>query len=458
MPKLNPPLSIGDSDPELFRKLAIVKRYYLLAVAGIGALTLLGWYLPVLGKFLPNGWRLMSAETALGLLLSAFSLEFSEHRFSLRVKRLSRLFAVLAAVLGMAILGEYAFHIAAGLERLFPFDPNSTSLWPGRPSPQTASGLAMLGITIVLIRVRGRIAVRLADLVTICLGLLVLVLASGEVFGALRIFGLSGVTRTSPQTMVCLVLLTFVAFLRRAETGVFAIFLGRGIGSRIARVLGPVILVLPFLREFARQRMLRSQIFPEHYATAILASVAVAMSFVFLMLLVWYIKGMEAEIHDLSLRDELTGLYNLRGFKILAEQALRLAQRSQVPFSVLFVDLDNLKQINDIHGHGVGSATLRETAELLQETFRETDVIGRIGGDEFAVAGQFSDRAVPVAVERLRAASAERNSSAAHKVTLSFSIGQVTSTLTKHESLDALLAKADQSMYEDKRRKKSGLA
>jgi hypothetical protein len=139
MPKLNPPLSIGDSDPELFRKLAIVKRYYLLAVAGICALTLLGWYLPVLGKFLPNGWRLMSAETALGLLLSAFSLEFSEHRFSLRVKRLSRLFAVLAAVLGMAILGEYAFHIAAGLERLFPFDPNSTSLWPGRPSPQTAS-------------------------------------------------------------------------------------------------------------------------------------------------------------------------------------------------------------------------------------------------------------------------------------------------------------------------------
>jgi diguanylate cyclase (GGDEF)-like protein len=316
----------------------------------------------------------------------------------------------------------------------------------------------MLGITIVLIRVRGRIAVRLADLVTICLGLLVLVLASGEVFGALRIFGLSGVTRTSPQTMVCLVLLTLVAFLRRAETGVFAIFLGRGIGSRIARVLGPVILVLPFLREFARQRMLRSHIFPEHYATAILASVAVAMSFVFLMLLVWYIKGMEAEIHDLSLRDELTGLYNLRGFKILAEQALRLAQRSQVPFSVLFVDLDNLKQINDIHGHGVGSATLRETAELLQETFRETDVIGRIGGDEFAVAGQFSDRAVPVAVERLRAASAERNSSAAHNVTLSFSIGQVTSTLTKHESLDALLAKADQSMYEDKRRKKSGLA
>jgi len=148
----------------------------------------------------------------------------------------------------------------------------------------------------------------------------------------------------------------------------------------------------------------------------------------------------------------------LRGFKILAEQALRLARRSQVPFSVLFVDLDNLKQINDIHGHGVGSVMLRETAELLQETFRETDVIGRVGGDEFAVAGRFSGPAVPIAVQRLRGASAQRNSSAGHKVALSFSIGQVTSTLTEQESLEALLAKADKSMYEDKRRKKSGLA
>jgi diguanylate cyclase (GGDEF)-like protein len=458
MPKLNPRLSIGESDPELLRKLAMVKRCCFLVVAGIAVLTLLGWYLPVLGKFLPNGWRLMTAETALGMLLSAFSLEFSENRYSLRIRRMSRLLAVLAALLGMAILGEYAFHIAAGLERVFPFDPNSTSPWPDRPSPQTASGLALLGITIALIRVRGRIAVRIADLVTICLGLLVLVLASGEVFGAMQIFGLSAVTRTSPQTLLSFVLLTIAAFLRRAERGVFSIFLGRGIASGIARILGPVILILPFLREIARQRMVRSQIFSEHYATAILASLGAAVSFVFLMFLVWYIKGMEAEINDLSLRDELTGLYNLRGFKILADQALRLAQRSQVPFSVLFVDLDNLKQINDIHGHGVGSAALSETAELLRETFRETDVLGRVGGDEFAVAGRFSGPAVPIAVQRLRRASAERNSSAGHEVALSFSIGQVTSTPAEHESLDALLAKADKSMYEDKRRKKSGLA
>jgi diguanylate cyclase (GGDEF)-like protein len=458
MLKLNPPSSIGETDPDLLRKLATVKRFCLLAVACVGVVTLLGWYLPLLGRFLPNVLRLMTAATALGVLLCACSLKFSEIQYSLRVKRMSRLLAILAALLGMVVLGEYAFHIASGVERLFPFDPNSTSPWPDRPSPQTASGLALLGITIALVRVRGRIAVRFAELVTICLGLLVLVLASGEFFGAMRIYGLSGITRTSPQTLFCFLLLTLVAFLRRAEVGIFSIFLGHGIGSRIARILGPIILVLPFLREFARQRMVRSQIFPEHYATAILASLAASMSFVLLMLLVWYINDMEAEIHDLSLRDELTGLYNLRGFKILAEQSLRLAERSNAPFSVLFMDLDNLKQINDVHGHSVGSATLTETAELIQSTFRETDVIGRVGGDEFAVAGQFSDLVISGAIQRLRSATDERNSFAGHRVRLSFSIGHVTSMLTEHESLDALLAKADQSMYEEKRRKKSAIA
>jgi hypothetical protein len=129
------------------------------------------------------------AASAVGLLLCALSLEFSESHYSNRVNWLSKLLALLAALLGMAILAEYTLHLSAGLERFFPFDPNSASPWPDRPSPQTASGLALLGITLALIRVRSRIAVRIADLVAICLGLLVLVLVSGEIFGAMRIFG-----------------------------------------------------------------------------------------------------------------------------------------------------------------------------------------------------------------------------------------------------------------------------
>jgi len=454
MPKLKLPSSSSESDPEILRKLAPAERFCLLAGALIGVLTLLGWYLPVLDKFLPGGWRLMTAATAAGVLLCAFSLELSAKHYSPRINRVGQLLAIFAAVLGMTILAEYAFHFAGGIERLFPIDPRSTSPWPDRPSPQTACGLVMLGVTIALIRVRGRIAVRIADWLTVCLGLLVLVLASGQIFGAMRIFGISGVTRTSPQTMVCLVLLTIVAFFRRAERGIFSIFLGRGIGSRIARVLGSVILVLPFLREIGRQRMIRAHLLPENYATAILASAAATLSFLFLMALVFYIKTMENEIHKLTVRDELTGLYNLRGFRLLGEQALMMAHRARTPFSVLFIDVDNLKQINDEHGHSCGSATLKEAGILLRATFRETDVLARIGGDEFAVAGQFSRAAIVAASERLREASTHRNAQPGQPFNLTFSVGHVTAEPGAAEQLDALLAKADQAMYREKRRKK----
>jgi diguanylate cyclase (GGDEF)-like protein len=198
---------------------------------------------------------------------------------------------------------------------------------------------------------------------------------------------------------------------------------------------------------------------PEPYVVAILASISTIVSFAFLLLLSWRIKSMESEIRDLSLRDELTGLYNLRGFHLLGEQTLRLAQRSQLPFSVLYIDLDNLKQINDSLGHSVGSTCLNEMAQLLTATFRRTDVIGRIGGDEFAVAGQFSRAAISIAAQRLYTASIRLNMETPHPFLLNFSMGLVTSEGIEnealHESLKELLAKADKAMYEEKRRRKS---
>jgi diguanylate cyclase (GGDEF)-like protein len=173
-----------------------------------------------------------------------------------------------------------------------------------------------------------------------------------------------------------------------------------------------------------------------------------------LLFLAWRINRMEAEIRDLSLRDALTGLYNIRGFRILAEQSLRMARRSDEPFSVLFIDLDDLKLTNDMLGHQAGSELLIETGEILKDTFRETDVFGRIGGDEFAVAGQFSLSAISHAAQRLEEAAEVRNAHAGRTMGLHFSMGYVTTDAEMQESLDELLAKADEAMYEEKRRKK----
>ena len=92
----------------------------------------------------------------------------------------------------------------------------------------------------------------------------------------------------------------------------------------------------------------------------------------------------QTELSNLALMDELTGLYNRRGFLALADRQLRLARRSGRCLLLFFIDLDGLKEINDVFGHTEGDAALMWTAEALEATFRDSDVIARIGGDEFA--------------------------------------------------------------------------
>jgi diguanylate cyclase (GGDEF)-like protein len=188
-----------------------------------------------------------------------------------------------------------------------------------------------------------------------------------------------------------------------------------------------------------------------------MASVATMTSFALLVYLALRINRMQTEIQDLTLRDELTGLYNVRGFHLLADQALRLARRAQQPFSVLFVDIDDLKKINDVHGHNAGSASIAEAAQLLNETFRETDVIGRIGGDEFVVAGQFSEESIVFAIERLDEAAAKISGQKDRLFGLSLSMGFAVNEANPNETLRGLLARADKAMYDVKRLKKTAM-
>jgi diguanylate cyclase (GGDEF)-like protein len=178
------------------------------------------------------------------------------------------------------------------------------------------------------------------------------------------------------------------------------------------------------------------------------------LAFSLIVLLAWRINSLEQEVHDLSLRDELTGLYNRRGFYILAEQALHLAERTRQPLSVLFLDLDNLKRINDGLGHDVGSLFLREVADLLKGFFRESDVLGRIGGDEFVIAVDFDQATVTAISARLEEEAVARNAEPDRAYPLSFSVGHVTFEPGTQTTLEDLLDNADQAMYMTKRRKK----
>jgi diguanylate cyclase (GGDEF)-like protein len=452
MTKNLPLVTFERTDLHLLDRLARIQRVCLAIVMLIAGLTLAAWILSGRGVTVPAGVRLMKVNTALALLASAVSLAFSQPHRSRGSFILSNGLAALAGLLGAESLVEHALGISLGVDTLLASD--SSSFHPGLMSPQAGSSFVLLAVVLFFVRAERGIARYIADFIAVALSVLVLIVVSGYLFGATSPFTVAPSNWTSPQTLFSLALLSFVVLGRRAEYGAFGLLLGRGIGSRIARILTPILLLMPFLREFGRARLIHNRFLPEHYTTAILASTAAVVSLATLLIISWHINNLEKEIHDLSLRDELTGLYNLRGFHLLAEQALRLAQRAKLPFSVLFVDLDNLKQINDELGHGVGSSFLIETGTLLQSTFRETDVIGRIGGDEFAVAGQFSYAGIAAAVRRLEDESESATPDSSGRFPLSLSIGHVTTEDRGHEMIEDLLAKADKAMYEHKKGKR----
>lgn len=158
----------------------------------------------------------------------------------------------------------------------------------------------------------------------------------------------------------------------------------------------------------------------------------------------------EAEVRQLALTDELTALYNRRGFFLLAGQQLKMAQRTQLPCCLLFADVDGLKQINDTFGHEVGDRVIVDAAQLLKQTFRDADIIARLGGDEFAILIPAGSDVIDVLCLRLQANINQFNQAAARSYQLAMSVGIQVCALTDDASLERLLAQADKLMYEHK--------
>jgi diguanylate cyclase (GGDEF)-like protein len=157
-------------------------------------------------------------------------------------------------------------------------------------------------------------------------------------------------------------------------------------------------------------------------------------------------------LRGLSLKDELTGLLNRRGFMTLAEYELKLSTRNKMQTMMLYADLDGMKWINDNLGHEEGDRALISTADILKRTFRDSDIIARLGGDEFAVLlTGGSARSTEIAVGRLRLNLVAYNARAFSKYVLSLSIGTATYDHEQACSLQDLLKQADQSMYMEKK-------
>jgi two-component system cell cycle response regulator len=161
-------------------------------------------------------------------------------------------------------------------------------------------------------------------------------------------------------------------------------------------------------------------------------------------------------LYDISLHDELTGLYNRRGFFTLSEHLLKTAMRQQKGFFMLYGDLDGLKKINDTLGHQKGDLALIKIANLLKETFRDSDLIARLGGDEFAVIPiDTTGGNIGTVLNRLEKAIENANEKNNRTYELSFSIGTAYFDPWSPCTIDELLSQSDKSMYEQKRSKRN---
>lgn len=410
---------------------------------------LLGWVLPDTAKFVPAGWMAMKANTALLILMSLASLLATERSRPSWMKMVGVVLGLAVFVLAGVTALQYAdIHLFEVNTMLAP-DPYGRV--PGRPSLQASIGFLLMGVALCTLGGRTRRTLRVADGMAMLLILFLLSFVGSIFFTTEGSPGWSLKRQLAPETFLCLCLLTALVALRRTEPGgIFHIFRERGMGGKTARLAGPAALAFPFVLSGLREVMIRFHLLTTNYAIAFAPAVTAVLALLFVMLLARRNRDLETALHDLSLRDELTGVYNRRGFHLLAEQAFREALRASSGFSVIFLDVDDLKVINDTAGHDDGSRLLQRMAKELHHAFRLTDIVGRIGGDEFLVAAKATQSEILHAIQRLHDATSVTSE---EEFPLRFSYG-IASRETMSDTLTDLIQQADARMYETKRRRK----
>jgi diguanylate cyclase (GGDEF)-like protein len=437
----------GQPDRTVVSAVTTVRKVAFAVVLAIALPEFVAWLVPSIGRMLPLGWYGMKANTALLILLTTASIMLTERRSKLSIC-VGRAIGILVFALAVCIFVQFLGVNMGNIDTLLAQDPRGVVA--GRMSLQATIGFMFFGITCGMLGLRGRVVTHVLDILSLLLCLYFLSFAGSIFFTKDGLPGWSLSNQLSKQTFVCFCLLVLVLFIRRTEHGFFSILVQRGIGGRTARIAAPAAILLPFFIASLRELLITLHLLNRNYAIAVAPAMTATIALYFVIVLARKNRDIESALHNMSLSDELTGVYNRRGFNLLADQALNEARRARTGFTVAFFDVDNLKTINDELGHEDGSEMLRELAEHLRKVFRETDIIGRLGGDEFVVAAKNRAQDFAVVLQRLEEATAV---AANRPFALAFSYGVITSD-TATESLQELIDRADAAMYANKRIRK----
>jgi len=459
-------------DPR-WRRLARVRLYCnasCIAAIVVGCLVLCGWISHIeLLKSALLGSASIEVNTALGLIFLGTSLWLLLPDPPRRAYRYAGLFlATLAAFIGAITVIEHLFGLNLRIDQLFFSQTVGVLATYSRTPPITATTFLALGLALLLLDEETRQGRRPSQLLSLWGGFAATMSLGGYINGATATYRIFSYTPVAVYTALLLCMMSAAVFFARPRVGIAGDLTGRFLGSAMARRFLPAVIIVPVLAAWIRMRGQRAGLF----GTELGLTLNVTTNVVTLSLLVWLnarqlnkaeesleeVREAKNILYDASLRDELTGLYNRRGFLTFAEGQFKLACSGRRELLVVFADVDGLKAINDRYGHSEGDQALKKAAEVLLTVFRDTDVVARLGGDEFVVLAL---DCTPAGLVRINAHFDKllRTLNDLDKPwKLSISVGAVHVDSRHQLSIEELLGKADGIMYDQKRAKRETLA
>ncbi len=425
------------------------------AVAAIGATALVGWITTA-----STLRRVFCAETAVNPV-TALALVAAATGLALALRR-ERSSAVARIALGLtiALLGALRLGVDVGLivgrspdEMLF-----ASQLAGNRMAPNTAIALVGIGAALATLDTalgRRRPSTWLLTGVAMLSSLAIV----GYTFNVLSFYRVATHIAMALPTALGLLLVSVGLVFSRPEREPVATLRSESAGGVLARTLAPVAVLLPLVLGWIRLEAQRHGLMSVETGVC---TMVVANAAVFLLVVWWSSRALavsdlertsaQEQLRGLASSDELTGLRNRRGFLEQARVQLVACERRSLRNAVVFMDLDGLKRINDVQGHGAGDRAIVDFADVLRRMSRSSDVVARLGGYEFVVLLVGGD--ADGYARRLAAELGRHNAEAGRPYDLAASIGTSPWQVGDADrDVDARLAEADNAMYAMKSRR-----
>lgn len=417
--------------------------------AVVGSLVLVGgWGLDIdpLKSVLP-GLSTMKPNTALGIAALGAGLALT----AVRRRHAAVATSMLALAIGILTIAEYVLEWNGGIdELLFRDTVTPSAAYPGRPAMATAFMMTLLAAGQLF---AWRPALQVARTTAAVLAAVIaFATLTGYVFGSQALHAVPLFSSVAVHTAAALLLFALGILAVEPVSWPVRTVLARGTGGTVCRwLLPPAILAPPVLGWVISRAGSSANSYPDAFRWAIYSVTSSMGSVALILLLAHRIALIDAErtaATEMSLHDPLTGLANRRAFDSFLSESFNLSKRHNHPLSLALLDLDGFKSYNDDYGHPAGDDLLKSLGQLLASLARETDLVARIGGEEFAIALPETDLAgARTIAERVRA-SMERSELFRRRVTVSIGVAALTS-----ETADpAMLVKTcDEALYHAKR-------